>query len=242
MRCSVTGVVVLGGLLFGLAACGDSGPPTAPRPDGGNGGEGGVFDPFADTDGDGLCDGSEEARGFDPENADTDGDGFPDYVEWLFGFDALRPASPDRALLHVLREQANGEVTVPITLQVFGEGEDFLGAFEGLPARDAAGSTAAAFYVDSRASFAKPSGNAASVDEEGETFFDVDGVTELGFEVFFGMGDNPLRRCTRLYPFRYNIKRSDGVLVGAERLILAVIPPGDTYVSTEWCAPPEPCF
>jgi YD repeat-containing protein len=49
-----------------------------------------------DTDGDGLSDVEERARGTDPFNADTDGDGFPDGLEVALGSDPLDPNSvPD---------------------------------------------------------------------------------------------------------------------------------------------------
>jgi hypothetical protein len=46
-----------------------------------------------DTDGDGLLDGDEVARGTNPLTADTDGDGYSDKTEVDGGTDPLNPAS-----------------------------------------------------------------------------------------------------------------------------------------------------
>lgn len=46
----------------------------------------------ADTDGDGLTDGTEELLGTDPKNKDTDGDGYDDKKELDSGYDPLTPA------------------------------------------------------------------------------------------------------------------------------------------------------
>ncbi len=49
-----------------------------------------------DSDGDGLTDGEELARGTDPFNPDSDGDGYPDGLEIALGSDPLDPNSvPD---------------------------------------------------------------------------------------------------------------------------------------------------
>jgi hypothetical protein len=43
----------------------------------------------------------------------------------------------------------------------------------------------------------------------------------------------------RAYPFRYQVKRSDGFVLAVERYLLVVVPPINTG---EWCMPALPCF
>ena len=49
-----------------------------------------------DSDGDGLCDTTEDEFGTDPERRDSDGDGMPDLIELGNGFDATDPSSARR--------------------------------------------------------------------------------------------------------------------------------------------------
>ena len=50
------------------------------------------FQPFIDSDGDGLSDEEELLLGTDPYNPDTDGDGLTDYEEVrIYGTDPLNP-------------------------------------------------------------------------------------------------------------------------------------------------------
>jgi hypothetical protein len=71
-----------------------------------------VTDVFVDTDGDGLGDADEAARGTDARNPDTDGDGLRDGFEVRHGFDPLDPrdglADPDGDGLTNVQEQAAG--------------------------------------------------------------------------------------------------------------------------------------
>lgn len=52
---------------------------------------------MADTDGDGLNDGTERLYATDPRDTDTDNDGIPDGVEARFGWDPLSSATPSPA-------------------------------------------------------------------------------------------------------------------------------------------------
>ncbi len=71
-----------------------------------------VTDVFVDTDGDGLGDADEAARGTDPRQPDTDGDGLRDGFEVRYGLDPLDPrdglTDPDGDGLTNVEEQAAG--------------------------------------------------------------------------------------------------------------------------------------
>ena len=71
-----------------------------------------MTDVFVDTDGDGLGDTDEAARGTDPHRPDTDGDGLLDGLEVRHGLDPLDPrdglADPDSDGLTNVQEQAVG--------------------------------------------------------------------------------------------------------------------------------------
>ncbi len=221
-----------------VLGCGDSTPP--PR-------DSGVADadaslPEADTDRDGVCDATEVERGLNPELSDTDDDGFSDYAELLLGFNGLEPASPDRDSVHILRETVESTLQLPLTQTVRGAGEDYTGAFQSLGGPDDAGDTSATFYVDSVATFAEPMDNVAVIESEDEAFRGVVGRTLLGFELRFAFGGATPRVCVRGHQFRYNIKRSDGRLVGAHTELLLVMPPGQTLATADWCLPLGGCI
>lgn len=225
--------LIAGTLLLG---CGDS--TTRPLDAGG-----GVDAPAGgDSDRDGVCDSTETARGTDPASGDSDEDGFSDYAEILLGFDPLDPASPDRDQVHILRESPEATLQIPITQRVRGAGEDYSAAFEALGSPDDAGDTAATFYEGSVATFAEPPENVAVVDATSEAFRGVVGTTLLGFELRFAFGGATPRLCARGHRWRYNIKRSDGRLVGAPSGLLLVLPPGDTLATTDWCLPARGCL
>lgn len=227
--------------LFALAACSESVSPPPPTLMDGDMPDGFML-PTGDTDGDGLCDDSEISRGTDPLVSDTDGDGFTDFVEVMFGTDPMLSSSPDRDTVFLLRENPESSVQIPISRRISGGGEDYVGAFESLGRPDLAGATAADFYAGSVALFADPAENAAIVDGDAETIFGVVGRTLLGYEVRMAFGSNLPRSCIRAYQFRYNIKRSDGRLVGLERRLVVVLPTGDRLDSGEWCAPVGSCI
>ena len=68
------------------------------------------------------------------------------------------------------------------------------------------------------------------------------GETQLVYEVRFAFGANTPRLCTRAYPFRYQIKRSDGRLVYLGRFLLIVLPAGQRLDTAEWCPPEGGCI
>ncbi len=222
-----------------LAACGDS---TTPPPPEDAGAADAPFVPTDDRDGDGLCDGTEIMRGTDPDVADTDLDGFPDYAEVLLGTNPSLNTSPDRETVFTLRERAEAAIDIPLQQSVFGNGEDYTGSFEALGTPDEAGETATDFYGGGRATFAEPPENVALIDVDEEAFRGVVGRTLLGFELRFVRGASPTRGCIRAHLFRYNVKRSDGRLVGAQRNLLVVLPPSTSLETGEWCRPSSGCL
>lgn len=197
---------------------------------------------FRDTDGDGLCDSTELGRGTDPTVPDSDMDGLTDRTEVDFGYQPTRPDSPARDVLVFLSETEGATAQHLVTRTVRGEGENYTGAFEGLAVLDRLDLTAADFYVDSVAVAATPSENVFEVVPEEERFYGVLGRTLLAYEVRFAFGDNVPRSCARAYPFRYQIKRSDGTLVYLGRFLLVVLPAGQRLDTTDWCVPEGGCI
>ncbi len=225
--------------VFGIG-CGTS---TAPGDGGGEDAvvEDGFVDPRIDSDEDGLCDATERERGTDPFLADTDFDGFLDSTEITLGFNPLGNTSPDRDTVFFLRENPASALQVSIERVIRGRGENYTGAFESLGDPDLGGATAATFYVESLPVFADPPDNVALIDEENEVFRAVTGTTLLGYEARFAFGDAVPRVCNRAYSWRYNVKRSDGALVAANRYVIVVLPTGAT-MGDAWCLPEGGCF
>lgn len=221
-------------LALSLGAC-DGEPPPPPPPGDAGAEDAEVPDPFVDTDGDGLCDSTELARGTDPLAIDTDDDGLTDRVEVDLGYQPTRPSSPEREALVFLTENERGGVQVPIERVVRGEGENYTGTFEPLPVSDRLDLTAGDFFTTALAVGAVPRENVFEIAPEEQRFYGVVGRTQLVFEVRFAFGDNVARSCARAYPFRYQIKRSDGRLLYIGRFLLVVLPVGDRLDTTEWC-------
>ncbi|MCS6797728.1 MAG: hypothetical protein NZ898_04225 [Myxococcota bacterium] len=196
-----------------------------------------------DADADGLCDETERRYGSDPTSVDTDGDGFPDYYEVVAVLDPTAPSEPPRQDVVVLTESGGSRASVHLDITVRGAGEDFQGAFESVWVPDVAGTTAAEFFEDADAIDAYPRENVAIIEGEIERFRGVVGRTRLWFELTFLWRDALERRCVRLYPFHYTVKRNDGVLVARPRRLLLVVPAGTSRPQpASWCAPPEaPC-
>lgn len=226
-----------------LAAGCDGDPPPPPPPPGDGGGlDGAIPNPGLDSDGDGLCDGTERIRNTDPFSPDTDLDGITDRVELDFGYNPLQPSSPDRAQVFFLTENPVSTRQVPITRVIRGDGENYTGAFESLPVLDELDQSAINFYEDSLAVGAIPMANVVMVAPEEERFYGVVGQTELVFEVRLSFGGNVPRLCTRAYPFRYQIKRSDGRILYIGRFLMVVLPDGERIDTAEWCEPFGGCI
>jgi hypothetical protein len=197
-------------------------------------------DDLADPDGDGLCNATEGFRGTDPMNPDSDGDGFSDFVEVAFNYNPMIAAIPNDDEVFELLEEPGALVRVPTAIVIRGSGEDYVGGFESLEARDAFGLLADDYWAGSVALFANPTENTAVVEPDAERFRGVVGTTELNFETTFTFeGGDRFEPCMRAYPFRYQVKRSDGAVLAFEQYLLVVVPPVNTG---EWCRPAEPCI
>lgn len=202
-------------------------------PDGGN-----VIEPI-DTDGDGLCDHTELARGTDPARPDTDGDGVSDRVEVDFGFRPTRTDSPDRTLLFYMSEAHGASVEVPVVYVARGEGESYVGSFQALSVVDPDDATADDYFTEAVALRADPAQNVFQVVPEEQRFDAVIGRTELYFLVRFAAPEVDPRGCVRAYPWRYQIKRSDGARVLSRRYFLVVVPEEE---GADWCPPVGGCI
>ena len=190
-----------------------------------------------DLDDDGLCDETEREAGTDPGLADSDGDGLIDYVELFLGYDALLSTSPAAAEVHILAEGPAGATQIPLELDVSGAGEDYFGGVQGWGPRAPTGELVSDFYLTTAPIFAEPAGNVALLDEPVGAFRGVIGRTLLGFELRFAYGSRPPRVCARVVGFRFELKRSDGVIVSRQRHLLVVLPPGERLDTTRWCLP-----
>jgi len=102
------------------------------------------------------------------------------------------------------------------------------------------------FFVEARAANANPDSNVIAVDPSAQRFRGVVGSTLLSFEMRFAFdtgGDpNFARGCSRIYPFVYNVKRSDGALILREPFYLLVLPPAQTLQTTPRCPLTDLCI
>lgn len=224
-----------------LTGCPGSVEPPPPRPDSGPARDGAPFEPI-DTDGDGLCDETELSWGTDPTLPDTDGDGLTDRAERDFGFSPLEPGSPERDELVFLTETEAAATQLGIERLVRGEGQTFTAAFESLPVVDPIDIEAFDFLESSQAVGAVPMENVFEVRPEAGQIVGVFGRTQLVYEVRFAFGTNIPRSCARAYPFRYQIKRDDGVLVYLSRFLLVILPRGERLDTADWCVPEGRCI
>lgn len=190
-----------------------------------------------DRDGDYLCDYRELEIGTDPDDPDTDGDGFPDGIEFIIASRNDNPASPDPASIDYLTEGEGNSIQASVSLVVNGEGEDYLGSFDdGRGPLYRTESTAADFYAGATSTFVEPPDHAALVDSAASAFRGVNGRSLLGFELRFEYSWPGYPDCVRLYPYRFDVKRTDGRIVESARRYLGVLGPGQTIESGPWCA------
>jgi hypothetical protein len=216
----------------------EAGAPTGPEggvdAGGPDGSDGGRFD----TDGDGLCDDTEQAAGTDPESADSDQDGIPDMNEHRSGFDPLDEASPGTARLAVLQEQTGSSVQLLVEVWVQGQGESFTGELEAQSAPAARGLTAADLGAYVEAVAAEPPDHAFDLQPEAARFGAVQGETRLTFTIGFTFTDQPAAGCTRGLAFEFSVKRQDSDQpVGRRHYLLVLEPVPDGSDEPGWCVP-----
>lgn len=220
-----------------LAGCGESNVPSPPN-DGSLGED--ALSSEGDLDNDGLCDFTEIDNGLDPEDNDSDGDGFPDGIEAYYGYDPHRPAEPERPTVLGLAATPGTRASIAVEVNVRAGGEDYVGSFDAVPA--AGQLDAAHYFLGARALGAEPAENAAAIEGDLERFRGVVGDTALRFELDFAIPLGDRGDCTAGYPFRYIVKRSDGVVVASRRFLLVAGDPGPLFEADGWCALPPPCF
>lgn len=228
---------MLAALAIGSAGCPRT---TAPPPwDAGPGLD--AQDPSRiDSDEDGLCDPQEVSRGLRVDDPDTDRDGYSDLAEVSLGFDPLLPASPDRETIVFVREAAEGNGRVTITVAVNGTGETYAGSFQAIDQIFPDGIDASDFYAGSGPVGAEPMANVFRLDEGTQSFVGVRGRTLLVYDVRLAFTGAALG-CMRAYPFQYVVKREDGRVVAARRFTLVVVPDGMRPGEGTWCGA-RPCW
>jgi hypothetical protein len=191
-----------------------------------------------DTDGDGLCDDTEQAAGTDPENADSDGDGVPDMNEHDTGFDALDPGSPGIDRTAFLQEQAGASVQLLAEVWVQGQGESFTGELQAGEAVAAQGLTAADLGASVKAVSAEPQDHAFDLQPEAARFGAVQGETRLTFSIGFTFTDQQAAGCVRGLPFSFSVKRPDSdEPLGGRRYLLVLAPAQGDASEPGWCVP-----
>lgn len=184
-----------------------------------------------DRDADGLCDAAEEAARTDPGSPDTDGDGLPDGIEVGYGFDAANPDAPAADRLVYLEARRDAAIEFAVRVTVDGNGDDVTGAFVAEGALYDDGLAADAFFAQARAVSAMPPENVRAVLEE--TFVSVVGRARLEFSLGFEHPPSEPVDCTRAYPFRYDVKSSQGESVD-DRLRLLVVASA-AAAPEDWC-------
>jgi hypothetical protein len=194
---------------------------------------------LTDTDGDGLCDFTEEEFGTDADAVDSDGEGLPDLTELINGFDPTDPEDPLGDQLGYLDARRGGDMEFPVRATVHGDGQGVSGYFQPLAAVYADGLSAADFFAGATAVSAYPVDGVRGINESSAHFADVLGRTRLAFSLRFAYPFDELGMldCVRSYPFRYAIKSDDGE-TRAERLyLLIVVPEGSAATGDEHCLP-----
>lgn len=230
---------------LGLAAAlfvGCPSPPPPPPPPGDGGPPHDSGSSLLDSDNDGLCDDTEIMWGTDPLLPDTDHDGLTDRAERDLGYAPLEPGSPSRDLLLFMEEGAGSSAQFPVERVVRGEGETFSGAFEPLPIANRLDYDAGTFLESARAVGAVPMENVFEVRPDEQRFLGVFGRTRLVFELRFDYGGAVVRECVTAFPFRHQVKRGDGVLVGFGSYLLVLLPRGQRLDTAPWCVPEGNCI
>jgi hypothetical protein len=195
-----------------------------------------------DSDGDGLCDATEEEFGTGPGAVDSDGDALPDLIELLNGFDATDPAAPAADQLAYLEARRGGSTDFAVRATVDGDGQGVRGSFTALTSIYADGLSAADFFAGAAAIAALPEDGARSINEGSAYFASVLGRTRLVFNLRFDYAFDRLGAldCARVYPFRYTVK-TDGGQTRADRAHLLIVLPEGTFASDADHCLPDTC-
>ncbi len=202
----------------------------------------------ADSDGDGLCDLTEQERRTDPRSADSDGDGLLDSFETRIGADPLSgrdPLASDRlrfvedntslaTLEHVMEYEGAGEVLSAAML-------DRSAGLDGLRASEVVD-----FNVE--ATTANPAAFVRAI--EGPRFVGVVGRTVLSWRLGARLrassvidgGAASAPGCRRAYEALLVIKREGDDVVSARSLIVDVSPPSGATPSWPRVSPSGLCL
>jgi hypothetical protein len=209
---------------FGLLACAGEPAVAAPTMDGEPPGDV-VADAGSssnDSDGDGLCDGTELEVGTDPNAADSDGDRLPDLIEVVSSFSPVEADDPASDQVAFMQGVRGGALDFGVRSTVNGDGQSLAGWFSSAGSFYRDELTAADYFVGATAVAADPVDAARSINEESARFAAVLGRTRLSFNLRFEHGQRPDLECGRAYPFRYAIKSDDGE-TRSERFYLLVV-------------------
>jgi hypothetical protein len=191
-----------------------------------------------DSDGDGLCDTTEQQVGTDPHMKDSDGDGLPDLIELANGFDPNNRADPGVDQLAYLQAKLGAATDFPVRATFDGDGGGVSGYFDALPSIYSDLSTAQDFYRGTTAVSADPVDAVRSIDSESARFAAVLGHTRLGFSLHFEyLADSPPVTCARAYPFRYSLKADNGDVSGDRMFLLIVSQEAAGATDLDYCLP-----
>lgn len=209
-----------------LLGCGS--PAEVPQPDA----EADAHIARMDRDHDWMCDSTEGVLGTDSMVADSDGDGIADGVEFQLGLDPKSAVDPPANARLFLTADPGAQSALDVHVVVDGAGESFSGELEGWPALEADWSTADRYFAEAMATSADPADHVHGFPENGDTIQSVTGETRLGFRLRFVYRDAVARDCVQAVPFRYAIKRQDGVRFGERQYLLVI---GPSTGAKPWC-------
>ncbi len=175
-----------------------------------------------DTDGDGLCDDTEETQlRTDPLSADTDGDGFTDLFESLIYSNANRATDPPQDLIIPWYERPGEAVETVFTFSYRGVGETLFGVYgETTPGID--GLHGEELPLELQAFSASPAGNVVAISDT--RFVGVLGATRLTYRLSGAWRTQPPMRCRRAYTITPIIYAEPRGYVYGKRFVIDVRP------------------